>query len=68
MLTDTTRSPYAHNVPLGSRDVSWTGGFWKEVQDTTFQKTVPTLRHMFDSPEISHVVENFRIAAGLDKG
>ena len=68
MLTDTTRSPYAHNVPLGSRDVSWTGGFWKEVQDTTFQKTVPTLRHMFDSPEISHVVENFRSAAGLDTG
>lgn len=68
MLTDTGKSPYAHNVPLGSGDVSWTGGFWKDVQDVTFRKTVPTLRHMFDSPEISHVVENFRIAAGLDQG
>ena len=68
MLTDTRKSPCAKAVPLGSRDVTWTEGFWKEVEDTVFQNTVPTLQEMFDRADVSHVVENFRIAAGEETG
>ena len=68
MLTDTTKSKYAKAWPLPSTDVRWTEGFWKEAEDTVFRKTVPHLRAMFDSAGISHVVENFRIAAGRAEG
>lgn len=68
MLTDTKKSPYAKVYPLESTAVRWTGGFWKEVEDTVFSATVPELKEMFDSPDISHVVENFRIAAGEKDG
>lgn len=68
MLTDTRKSPYAKAMPLGSRDVVWTDGFWKDVENATFAATVPELQQMFDSKDISHVVENFRIAAGEHNG
>lgn len=68
MLTDTGKSPYAKAVPLSSTAARWTGGFWKAVEDTVFFATVPELKSMFDSPDISHVVENFRIAAGEKDG
>ncbi len=63
MLVDTSKSPYAAVTPVGSGDVSWTAGFWKDATDTCNVKTVPHLRRMFEAPEISHVVENFRICA-----
>ena len=66
MLTDTRRSPYAKMYPVdGTR---WTDGLWKDVEDTVFKVTVPHLQAMFDAPDISHVVENFRIAAGEAEG
>lgn len=68
MLTDTRKSPYAKAVPLGSRDVTWTEGFWRDVENMVFQHTVPVLRQMFDRADVSHVVENFRIAAGEKEG
>lgn len=63
MLTDTSKSPYARLTPLSWNDVEWTGGFWKEAADTCNAVTVPHLRNMFESEEISHVLENFRICA-----
>ncbi len=68
MLTDTRKSPFAKAAPLGSGDVVWKDGFWKNVEQTTFAATVPQLQHMFDTKEISHVVENFKIAAGEAEG
>lgn len=68
MLADTRKSPYAKAAPLDSRGVAWTQGFWKDVETTTFQHTVPKLQKMFEAPDISHVVENFRIAAGETQG
>ena len=66
MLTDTRRSPFAAVSPIeGTR---WIGGLWKEVEETVFSSTVPHLRNMFDAKDISHVVENFRIAAGEAEG
>ena len=64
MLTDTTRSPYAKVHALDGMNVKWTGGLWKERFDTCANSTVPQLKHMFDSKDISHVVENFKICAG----
>lgn len=40
----------------------------KERFDTCANSTVPQLKHMFDSKDISHVVENFKICAGDAEG
>ncbi len=63
MLTDTRKSKYAKAVPLDAKDITFTEGFWKDVRDVVFSNTVPQLEHMFKAPEISHVLENFRICA-----
>ena len=68
MLTDTSRSPYARANGIPYQDVRWTGGLYKERFDTCAQVTVSHLQHMFESKDISHVVENFRIAAGEAEG
>lgn len=68
MLTDTRHSPNAKVSPLGFRDVAWTGGLWKERTKTCADVTIPHLQHMFESKDISHVLENFRICAGESKG
>ena len=66
MLIDTRRSPFAKLAPVDG--VRWSEGFWKAVEETLFQVTVPHLKSMFDAADISHVVENFRIAAGEAEG
>ena len=68
MITDTARSPYAVLTTIPYKDVSWTGGLYKERFDTVAAVTVPHLQHMFEEKDISHVVENFRIAAGEAEG
>ncbi len=68
MLTDTRRSVNAKVHPVDGLDVEWTGGLWKERFDTCAESTVPQLKHMFDSADISHVVENFKICAGEAEG
>lgn len=68
MLTDTTHSPNAGVRGLPYRAVKWTGGLYKERFDTCTTSTVPHLQRMFESRDISHVVENFKIAAGEESG
>ena len=68
MLTDTTHSPNAGVCGLPYRAVKWTGGLYKERFDTCAKSTVPHLQRMFESKDISHVVENFKIAAGEETG
>lgn len=63
MLTKTEQSPYAKVQSLPWDAVKWTGGLWAEVEETCRNNTVPHIRKMFENNEISHVVENFRIAA-----
>ena len=48
--------------------MDWTEGFWKDAFDNNASHTVPHLRKMFESKEISHVLENFRICAGESDG
>ncbi len=68
MLTDTRKSPYARVHPLPHSAVKWTKGIWAETLRMCADATVPQLQNMFDSKEISHVVENFRICAGDVQG
>ena len=69
MLTDTTKSPYAKVHALDGMKVKWTGGLWKERFDTCANSTVPQLKHMFDSKDISHVelVDGLVDAFGADQ-
>ena len=68
MIADTSASPYSRvaGVPFG--DVAWTGGLYQERFDTVAAVTVPHLQRMFEAADVSHVVENFRIAAGEAEG
>lgn len=68
MLTDTRKSPFAKVSPLSGLSVEWTGGFWKDCALMCREGMVPQLKHMFDSSDISHVVENFKICAGDSQG
>ncbi len=68
MITDTKKSPYASVSSIPYQDVEWTGGVLKERFDTCANVTVLHLQHMFESKDISHVVENFKIAAGEAEG
>lgn len=68
MLTDTRKSQNAVVHPVAWDAVKWTGGLWKERTDTCAESTVPQLQYMFESKDISHVLENFRICAGESEG
>ncbi len=68
MITDTRRSPYAKVSSIPYADIEWTGGLYKERFDTCAETTVAHLQRMFESKDISHVVENFKIAAGEADG
>lgn len=68
MLTDTKKSPNAKWQSLPFADVAWTGGLLAERFETCANSTVPHLQRMFESAGISHVLENFRIAAGEAEG
>lgn len=63
MLTDTRKSPYTKLKPLEWDAVEWTEGFWKDAVDKCNSATVPHLQKMFESTDVSHVVENFKICA-----
>ena len=68
MLTDTTKSPFARVKGLPFDAVEWTGGLYQERFLTCADSTVPHLQRMFESKDISHVLENFKIAAGEAEG
>ena len=68
MIADTARSPYARLSGIPFKDIRWTGGLYRERFDTMADVTVPHLQRMFEDKDISHVVENFRIAAGEAPG
>ena len=68
MTRDQARSPFAKAFSLPFGAVSWTGGLWRERFETVGRVTVPHLERMFDAADVSHVTENFRIAAGEAEG
>ena len=68
MLADTKKSKYAKAYAPKAGDVAWTGGFWRDTVESCAKYMVPQLQNMFEAPEISHVVENFRICCGDKDG
>lgn len=64
MLMDTRKSLNAQLQGLPFTDVVWEDGLYKERFDTCAATVVPHLQNMFESKDISHVLENFKIAAG----
>lgn len=69
MLIDTRKSPYAKVAFLPTGSVEWSGGLWKERFDVCADVTVPHIRGLFEQNSARfHVVENFRVAAGLHAG
>ena len=68
MLTDTRKSAFAKVHGLEWNAVWWTGGLYKERFATCAEAAVPHLQRMFEDKDISHVLENFRIAAGEAEG
>ncbi len=68
MLTKTDQSPYAKVQSLPWDAVNWTGGIWADVTKVCTENTVPHIRRLFENEDISHVVENFQIAAGEKEG
>jgi DUF1680 family protein len=49
-------------------DVQWTNGFWGERFKLCHEVMIPNMWQLLEDPQISHVYDNFLIAAGLKKG
>jgi DUF1680 family protein len=68
MLIDTRKSPYA-KVHFGdANNFSWSEGFWNDVFKMCSDVTVPQQLSIFKDVDKSHVIENFKIAAGDTTG
>lgn len=67
-IVKTENSPHAvlRSVDLG--DVRWTEGFWADRFVQCGEVTLPRLWELAADPAKGHVLENFRIAAGLAEG
>lgn len=60
--------PYAKMKNVSISDVKWTNGFWYEKLKMAHESMLPNMWNIFQDTLVSHAWENFRIAAGLDKG
>lgn len=64
----TAHSPHARLRSIGLDAVQWTGGFWAEHLKQAQRVTVDSLWDRLADPAAGHVLDNFRIAAGLHTG
>ncbi len=67
-IVNTTHSPKAalKSVPLSA--VRWTRGFWAEHIEQAREVTARCLWDLLVDPAAGHVLDNFRLAAGLQEG
>jgi DUF1680 family protein len=67
-IIDTSTSPIARlrSIPLDS--VRWTEGYWAARYKQICDVTVRRLWELLTDPDAGHVLDNLRIAAGLQKG
>ncbi len=68
IIVDTSASANArlHGIPLDA--VRWTTGHWAERYQQHCEVTLRKLWELATDPDAGHVLENFRIAAGLAEG
>ena len=68
LIVNNSNSPHAKLKSLPVDSVQWTDGFWKERFEQNAAVTLRRLWLLADDPEIGHVLDNFRIAAGEKQG
>ena len=61
-------SPHAKLRSVDLAAVTWTEGFWADRFAQTANVTLPRLLKLAEDPEMGHVIQNLKIAAGLGKG
>ncbi|MCJ7544735.1 MAG: glycoside hydrolase family 127 protein [Phycisphaerae bacterium] len=61
-------SPHAKLTLVGMADVRWTGGFWADRWACCRDVMVPNMWRLISDPQISHIWENFLVAAGIQEG
>lgn len=67
-LVNTSESKFARLHGVGLGDVKWTQGFWADRFEICKNIMVPELWHTYTSDTICYAFQNFKIAAGLQKG
>lgn len=67
-LVNTGSSPKAVLGSVGLTAVRCTRGFWADRQRRAHEVTLPRLWELLADPEEGHVLQNLRIAAGLEEG
>lgn len=68
VLVDTSSSSNAKLSPFSLNAVRWTQGFWPERYAQAQKVSLRKLWELAADPEAGHVLENMRIAGGLEKG
>ena len=61
-------SPHARLRSVDLKSVRWTAGFWADRFKQCREVTLPRLYELAADSEKTHVLENFKIAAGLTEG
>ncbi len=61
-------SPHARLNRVGMTDVRWTEGFWAGRSRCCREVMVPNMWRLISDPQISHIWENFLVAAGVKEG
>ena len=67
-LVDDSHSAHVKLHSVGLSDVAWTQGFWAERFDVCKDSMLPHLWATYTNPQTGRAIQNFAIAAGLEKG
>ncbi len=67
-LVNTSKSPFAVQVPLDVDGVRWTDGFWGRWFKVSRDTMVMNMLKLYQNDELCHGFCNFEIAAGLKSG
>jgi DUF1680 family protein len=60
--------PHAAVGPVGLADARWTTGLWADRFEVCRAATVPAMGTLMEGTEHSQFLQNFRVAAGLERG
>lgn len=67
-LINNEASKYMPIKSIGMTDCAWTSGFWGDRTELCNDVIVPNLWKLVSDPELSHIYENFLVAAGENEG
>lgn len=61
-------SPFNIVKSVGLNDCNWTSGFWADRFKLCHEVMVPNIWNLVSDPDLSHIYENFLVAAGEKEG